>query len=268
MTAPAVRAIGRAALAAHPIGLPDVLARASLLARYDRAYLVPARAFLEFAGELTDPHRADPFRALSIDGRRWFNYHSVYYDTVGLRAYHDHRQERRHRFKIRERLYADSGERQFELKLKSGRGETVKFRQPLEGSALGEKPAGFLAKTLRREYGIEAPTGLTPSLVTEYQRLTLVADGQRITCDAGLVCRDGADRDLSVRGASDFVLVETKSTGHLTEADRLLHRMGFRPADFTKYAALAALRPALPGNRWRRALRTAFPALPATVAAG
>jgi len=267
MTAPALRAIGRAALAAHPVALADVLERAQLLARFDRAYLVPARTFLEFAARLTDPHRQDPFRALSIDGKRWFRYHSVYYDTAGLRAYHDHRQERRHRFKIRERLYEDSGERQFELKLKSGRGETVKFRQPLEGDALGERPRRFLADTLRREYGIEAPTGLRPSLITDYQRVTLVADGQRVTCDAGLVCRDG-ETGAAVHGAGDLVLVETKSAGHLTEADRLLHEAGIRPAEFTKYAALAGLRPGLPGNRWRRGLRAAFPSLPATVAAG
>ncbi|GAB2776412.1 VTC domain-containing protein [Streptomyces daliensis] len=260
MTAPAVRAIGRAALSAHPIALSDVLARAQLLARFDRAYFVPARVFLDFAARLTDPRRRDPFRALSIDGRRWFRYHSVYYDTEGLRSYHDHRQERRHRFKIRERLYEDSGERQFELKLKGSRGETVKYRQPLEGSALGDRPRRFLEETLSSVYGIEAPTSLRPSLVTDYLRATLVAEGQRITCDAGLVCRDAAaDESRGVRGASDLVLVETKSAGHLTEADRMLHAYGIRPADFTKYAALGALRPSLPSNRWHRGLATAFP---------
>lgn len=266
MTAPAVRAIGRAAHAARPVSLPEVLDRAQLLARYDRAYLVPARAFLGIAAQLTDPQRHDPFRALCIDGRRYFRYHSVYYDTAGLRAYHDHRQERRLRFKIRERCYQDSGERQFELKLKSGRGETVKFRQPLEGSALDAEPQRFLAATLRREYGIAPPEGLRPALVTDYLRSTLVADGQRITCDAGLVCRGGdggGDDTTAVHGASDLVLVETKSTGHLTEADRLLHAAGLRAADFTKYASLAALHPTLPGNRWRRALGTVFPGDPA-----
>lgn len=259
---PAVRAIARAALAAHPISLDEVNARSELLARYDNSYLVPVEIFDDLAALLTDPRRGSgPFRALSIGGKRWFSYHSTYYDTPELLTFHDHRQGRRLRYRIRERVYQDSGERQFEIKLKSGRGETVKHRQRLEGDdcVLDAERQGFLAGVLKGSYGIEAPGGLTPALVTEYQRATFVADGQRVTCDAGLVVRDvatgravGADRGL--------VLVETKTQGHLTEADRVLHRYGVRAADFTKYCGgFAALRPELGVNRWARAVRVAFP---------
>ncbi|NLU68519.1 VTC domain-containing protein [Streptomyces sp. HNM0574] len=312
MTAPAVRAIGRAALAARPIGLPDALERAQLLARFERTYLVPARVFLDFAAQLSDPGGERPFRSLSIDGRRWFRYHSVYYDTAELRAYHDERQDRQHRFTVRQRRYEDSGERQFELKLAGGSGETVKYRRPLAGSPsdralAGDAPAAtpgpaasgpgidggsrrFLTDTLQEAYGIEPPEPperLTPSLTTSYLRATFVAEGERVTCDAGLVCRDpgrlpggdghphaappGAARaagPAEARGARDLVVVETKSEQPTTATDRLLRELGVPAADFTKYASLAALRPALPGSRWRPALRQAFPALPATAAAG
>ncbi|WP_399927625.1 VTC domain-containing protein [Streptomyces kanamyceticus] len=259
---PAVRAIGRAALAAHPIALDEVNARAQLLARYDNSYLVPVEIFEDLASLLTDPRRAGgPFRALSIGGKRWFRYHSTYYDTPDLGTFHDHRQGRRLRYRIRERVYRDSGERQFEIKLKSGRGETVKHRQRLEAEdhALDEARQGFLAGVLRGSYGIEAPEGLTASLVTDYQRATFVADGQRVTCDAGLVVRD----TLTGRTAaadSGLVLVETKTKGHLTDADRVLHRFGVRAAEFTKYCGgYAAVRPELGINKWARAVRTAFP---------
>ncbi|MFF4183459.1 polyphosphate polymerase domain-containing protein [Streptomyces sp. NPDC001691] len=262
----AVRAIHEAALAAGPISLAELNERSSLLTRFDRSYLVPAATFLGVIGRLTEArHPGGPFRALAIDGRRAFRYHSVYYDTPGLRSFHDHRQGRRLRFKIRERVYEDSGERQFEIKLKGARGDTVKHRCPLSGAdtPLDAAPQAFLADTLRRAYAIDAPTALRPSLSTDYLRTTFVADGQRITCDAGLVCVDlGADR--LVRGDAGLVLVETKSAEHLTEADRLLHAHRVRPAVFTKYCgALAVLRPALPANRWRRAAHQAFgPASP------
>ncbi|PHQ52831.1 hypothetical protein BLA24_05930 [Streptomyces cinnamoneus] len=247
--------------AAAPVSLDEVNQRAALLARFDHSYLVPADVFLRLAGRLTDPGRpGGPFRALTIDGRRTFRYHSVYYDTPGLRSFHDHRQGRRLRFKIRERLYEDSGERQFEIKLKGRRGETVKHRRPLTGPGTPLDPChqAFLAETLRHAYGIEPPAALHPSLSTDYLRATLVADGARITCDAGLTCED-LRAGPSVHCAGDLVLVETKTTGHLTEADRLLHAYGVRPAVFTKYcAALAALHPALPANRWHRAARRAF----------
>ncbi|WP_086572848.1 polyphosphate polymerase domain-containing protein [Streptomyces alboverticillatus] len=258
----AARAVEEAAGAARPIGLEEVTARAELLTRFDRSYLVPADTFVRVMARLTDPHRpGGPFRALTIDDHRAFGYHSVYYDTPALRSFHDHRQGRRLRFKIRERVYQESGERQFEIKLKGRRGDTVKRRRPLTGAdaPLDDPCQAFLAATLREAYGIEAPEALTPSLSTDYRRATFVADGERVTCDAGLLCTD-LRTGRTVRCDDGLVLVETKSAGHLTETDLLLNDHGVRPAVFTKYCgAYAALRPALPANRWRRAAHRAFP---------
>ncbi|MER5222269.1 VTC domain-containing protein [Streptomyces flaveus] len=257
----AERAVGRAALAAHTVSLAELNARAELLARHDNSYVVPAAVFEDFAARLTDPRRAEgPFRVLAIGGLRSFQYRSTYYDTPGLRTFHDHRQGRRLRFRVRERVYQDSGERQFEIKLKSGRGETVKHRQRMDG---GDHPLDgvrrrFLADVLGRSYGIQAPSGLVPSLVTDYRRVTFVADGERVTCDAGLLVRDPAT-GRTAAAAEGLVLVETKTRGHLTAADRILHGYGVRPAGFTKYSAgLAALRPDLGANAWARWVRAVF----------
>ncbi|MFI1799498.1 polyphosphate polymerase domain-containing protein [Streptomyces sp. NPDC020379] len=257
----AAEAVSEAAYATVPVSLAEVNERSALLARFDHSYLVPVPVFLRMARRLTDPRRPDgPFRALAIDGRRAFRYHSVYYDTPALRSFHDHRQGRRLRFKIRERRYQDTGERQLEIKLKGGRGDTVKHRRPLSGHTAPLDPGNraFLTHTLRRAYGIGAPAHLTPTLTTDYLRTTFVADGQRITCDAALTCTD-LHTGHAVHCDPQLVLVETKTTGHLTEADLLLHAYGVRPAVFTKYCgAFAALRPELPANRWRRAARRAF----------
>ncbi|MFC9232019.1 polyphosphate polymerase domain-containing protein [Streptomyces decoyicus] len=260
---PAVRALARAAMAARPVPLADVQARAELLARFDRRYLVPVEVFAAFAAELTDHRRpGGPFAALCINGRRWFRYRSVHYDTPDLRLFHDHRQGRRLRYTIRERLYEDTGQRQFEIKLTGRRGETVKHRQPLlpGDPALGAAPRGFLASVLDRTYGIAAPTDLGRALETDYTRATLVADGRRITCDAALRCRD-LESGRTVRADGGLVLVETRTTGRLTEADRLLDGYGVQAAAFGKYCGgLSALRPDLTADHWRRAVRTAFPA--------
>ncbi|WP_312018476.1 polyphosphate polymerase domain-containing protein [Streptomyces sp. I05A-00742] len=260
-TPTATEVIADAVDGAAPISLAEVNERSELLVRFDRSYLVPADTFLRIAECLTDPRRpGGPFRALAIGGRRVFRYHSVYYDTPGLRSFHDHRQGRRARFKIRERVYKDSGERQFEIKVKGGRGSTAKHRRLLSGSEAPTDAGSrtFLAETLRCAYGIAAPDALSPSLSTDYLRATLVGDGERITCDAGLSCADlGTGR--MVRCDADLVLVETKTAGHLSDVDRMLHSCGLRPAVFTKYCgALATLRPLLPANRWRRAARRVF----------
>lgn len=263
--AEALGALERAAVAAHPMLLAELNARAELLARRDNSYLVPVSVFEDFAARLTDPHRPGgrpAFRVLAIDGLRCFRYRSTYYDPPELRTFHDHRQGRRRRFRIRERVYEDSGERQFEAKLKSGRGETVKQRQRMAG---GDRPLDgvrlrFLARVLRESYGmLDVPHGLPPSLRTDYRRVTFVADGQRVTCDAGLVVRDEATGGRAVADGG-LVLVETKTRGHLTEADRMLHGYGVRPAGFTKYSAgLAAVRPELGANAWARVVRRVFP---------
>ncbi|MFC5722314.1 polyphosphate polymerase domain-containing protein [Streptomyces gamaensis] len=257
----AVRATEEVAASAGPVSLTELNERAALLTRFDRSYLVPAPVFLSVAAALTHPRRpGGPFRVLTIDGRRAFRYHSLYYDTPCLRSFHEHRQGRRLRFKIRERVYQDSGERQFELKVKGRRGVTVKHRRPLTGtdSPLDARQRDWLTGTLRAAHGIDAPTVLRPSLGTDYRRTTLVADGERVTCDADLLCAEpGTGR--AVRGDPALVLVETKTAGHIGAADRLLHAHGIRPAVFTKYCgALGALHPALPANRWRRAAHRVF----------
>lgn len=260
---PAVRAIARAAMGARPVPLADVQARAELLARYDNRYLVPVDVFAEFAAELTDRRRpGGPFASLCINGRRWFRYRSVHYDTPDLRSFHDDQHGRGRRFKIRERLYQDTGERQFEVKVNGTGGRTVKHRRPLlpDDVGLGNGQRDFLAGVLDRAYGIDAPAELNHSLTTDYQRATFVADGQRITCDAALVGRD-ARTGRSVRADGGLVLVGTKTTAPLSEADRLLHGYGLRAAAFTKYCgALSALRPDLAANHWQRTAGTPFPA--------
>lgn len=265
MTTPAARALAQAALAARPVDLETVRAGAELLTRCDRSYVLPAPAFAAFAARLTG--RSMPggaFRSLCIAGLRCFGYHSVYYDTPDLRLFDDHRKYRRHRYKIRERLYEDSGERQFEIKLKGPRGETIKHRTEITGTPPGtgawnRSTRRFTARILDQVYGLELPLPMRPALVTDYVRATFATDGQRITCDAGLVCRD-AVTGRELRADPGLVLIEVKAEREITAVDRILHRYGARPLEFNKYCAgLAALRPALRGNLWRRDIRRCFP---------
>lgn len=260
---PAVRAIGRAALAAHPVPLDEAAARAELLDRFDRTYLVPLDIFEDFAALLTDPRRpGGHFRALSINGRRWFKHRSTFYDTPDLRTFQDHRQGRRERYEIRERLYEDSGHRALEVSVQGSDGRTITHRRPLEGRehALDEAHQGFLSGVLHGAYGVEAPAGLVPGLESELLRATFVADGQRVTCDAGLVVRDLAPGGRTLKADSGLVVVRTKTDGPQDGADQLLRRYGVAESDFAAYAsALMALRPELGTNRWTPAIRTAFP---------
>ncbi|MEV3854007.1 hypothetical protein AB0J38_06730 [Streptomyces sp. NPDC050095] len=236
---PAVRAIARAALAARPLSLTELDARAGLLTRHDRAYLVPYEVFQDVATLLTDPRRAGgALRALSVNGRRWFAYRTTYYDTADLRAFHDRRRT------VRERLYADTGERRLEIALRGTRGETVTHRRRL---ASGEQVLDA-AGAFGRACGVAVPEGLRPVLVVEHGRATFVADGERVTCDAEVVVRDVGDEGREVRGDGGLVRVGSKGRLPVGEADRVLGRFGVGAVEGGEYGrGVAAVRPELAG---------------------
>ncbi|MFE2283729.1 hypothetical protein ACFXDJ_06090 [Streptomyces sp. NPDC059443] len=243
-----MRAIGRAALAARPVALADAVAEAGLLTRHDRIYFVPHDVFPGVASQLTAPGRpGGAFRALSINGRRWFRHHVVHYDTPGLEFYRDRGLEGE-RFDASQRLYEESGTRQFEVKVTGWRGDVVKHRIGLEGAggSLSASARDLLAEVLDDAYGLGVPGHFQPVVATDFQRATFTVAGVRITCDAGHTVRD-LEAGTSVRADTGVVRVVTRTAGPPTAADVLLAPFASRGADVATYrGALGELRPELP----------------------
>ena len=168
----------------------------------------------------------------------------------------------RYRYKVRTRTYVDSGECMLEVKRRSGRGETVKERVPYPTG-----DSGLLTAAGRAFVATVVPSlavdELRPVLHSTFERVTLVDHraGARMTCDAGLVCSVPGGGAVHLDG---YVLLETKSPGPATPADRLLWSEGVRPATISKFCVgLAALDPTLPANKWNRTLRRYFAWTPA-----
>jgi hypothetical protein len=253
---PAEQAVATAAAAVEPIGLDELIELAELQTRVDRKYFVPAGVFQRLIAEL-----GGELRVLDIEGRRSFGYESVYFDTPQLSTYRAHVQRRRQRFKARTRTYTDTGQTMFEVKLAGPRGETVKQRLPYPAehrADLTDEALAHLGTALCQAYHQDLPAGLRPTLVTTYRRTTFVSrtGDTRLTCDVGLVCRDG---EHEVRDTGTHVLVESKSSVGGGAADRILRDLGVRPATVSKYCVgVAALHPELPSNPWHQTLRRYF----------
>lgn len=238
------------------IGL-DELGEADLQRRTDVKYLVTLDQLAELAPALAAGHRV-----LTVDGLRAFDYRSSYLDTPDLACFHAHRQGRRLRWKARTRLYADSGRCRFEVKLKTGRGDTDKHALVLTSDRYGTAPAEGLALLqvlLRDRYGVAAPDHLVPGLEVSHRRTTLVGPekGSRVTLDSDLGFRATDGR----RGALNLgtVLVETKSADGRGPADLLLRSAGIRPSSVSKYAVGTALTCAgVPDQPWRGLIRRTF----------
>lgn len=238
-----------------PVSLTEIQELADLQTRVDRKYVVPARVFAELIAD------QEGLRVLEIDGRRRFGYESVYFDTPTLEAYRSAAHGRRRRFKVRTRTYADSGECVFEVKVKGGRGETVKERlayQRSSAAALDPQARAFAEAVLvqARPDAQSVVDVLEPTLLTTYDRTTFVdpVAGTRLTCDSSLLCTPVGAQGSA--GLGDQVVLESKSPGTATAVDRWLWARGHRPVSLSKYCVgLAALDDALPSNRWSRTLR-------------
>ena len=249
----ALHALHAVASRLDPASLDDTLAIAELQTRFDRKYILTPRAFHQLTVDLHDQ-----MEVLEIDNARCFRYESVYFDTEDLASYHDTARGRRRRFKVRTRAYLDSGQCALEVKTAGGRGETTKERAdyPIAlRDQLTDDALTFIGAHLPM-LGHEQT--LAPVLTTRYRRATLVdrREGSRVTCDADLewMTPDGAWVALD-----GYLLVETKSTGAPTVADRLLWAAGNRPETISKFGVgMAALHPHLPANKWNRTLRRYF----------
>jgi len=248
------------AAAVGTIGLDELTARAALLTRVDRKYLLTTAEAEVVLAALAALHPL----VLDIEGTREFAYESVYFDTPDLLSYRLAAHDRRRRFKLRTRGYLDTDGAYLELKTRGARRVTVKDRIPVDPADRGRiTPAGvgYVADAFD-DLGIGASTvaRLRPTITTRYRRTTMLLPetAARATIDTDLAW---ADRDGHELVRRDLVVIETKSApGGAAGFDRVLWRLGHRPARISKFATgLAALHPELPANRWARVLRRHFP---------
>ncbi|MDE0546241.1 polyphosphate polymerase domain-containing protein [Microbacterium sp. C7(2022)] len=244
------------------VSLEELNAQAALQTRVDRKYIVAAHDATAVLAAL--PRDA---QVLEIDGERALRYASRYYDTPTLDSYLGAARGRRRRFKVRSRSYVDSGGQFLEVKTRGGRSATVKDRVPVATSGLDEAGVQYAAEMLA-DAGIpesgRIAERLQPTLETRYRRATLLLPGNetggisaaRATIDIDLAWADITGERMHLPGA---VIIETKSGQRPGALDRTLWRHGHRPSSISKYGTgLAALRPALPSNKWRRVLSDHF----------
>jgi hypothetical protein len=214
----------------QPISLDELNAKASLLSRVDKKYIVDAETFQALSERLEGD-----FLALEIDGRRLFTYHTVYFDCDDLTLYDAHVKGRRRRFKCRSRHYVETGRCVFEIKLKGLRGRTLKHQLPIDTEVHGvmtEQAHEFASRILRETYGYGLERELKPVLPMTYQRLTLAAKAgaQRVTCDFSL--------DFGSAGLADgHAIIESKSENGRGQVDKALRGLGVRPISCSKYCA-------------------------------
>jgi hypothetical protein len=125
------------------------------------------------------------YHALNIDHKCNFLYKTTYYDTSDLLFYYQHIKGKLQRFKVRYRVYEDSGISYLEAKCKTNKNHTVKYRIRND-----QKRDGFDSQAIRFLQDLIPMDSslLKPVITTRFIRLTLVGleTSERITIDYNL----------------------------------------------------------------------------------
>jgi hypothetical protein len=208
---------------------------ASLQRRYDSKYIIHESRLIHLVAELQQS-----WLVLSLKEQQSFLYRTTYFDDHNLTSYRDHLKGRRTRHKIRIRTYSDDSSF-LEVKQKTGRGETNKFRRP--------RSAGHQDQITPQEHdwldqlitGVDRHS-LHATLHLNYLRSTLVNPemGERLTIDQQMVVSGHEDLPL-IAGAT---IIELKNQFSHSPTSRLLVRCGARRLSVSKYCAgIARLNP-------------------------
>lgn len=242
-----------------PIGLDELNARSALQTRVDSKYVLR----LDDLDRLVHLIGAD-LQVLHIDDRQEQTYDTVYFDSNDLGCFHDHLQRRRYGYKLRTRTYIGSGLQVFEVKMRDGRGNTVKVKTDHSGTpptVIGTSAANFYHQAISNHYGFHPTRTFKPSLRNRYDRIALAARHaqERTTIDHTLQFIDPATNQTVGGLHEHLVLIETKSATGSGTIDRALWRLGIRPSRISKYCiGIGMLFPNHQPNRYHRAATTAF----------
>ncbi len=207
------------------IGLDGLNEKAEMLARIDNKYILRASELEPALSSF-----AEIFDVLDIDGKRGFDYSTIYFDDEELRGYYDHHQRRRKRCKARIRSYVDAGLHFLEVKLNDRRSTTLKKRLRIAAPSteLDSTALNFIDSCYREVYGEPFRKELSGAIRITYRRYTLVAKngGERMTLDTGMRFTAGG---ATAAPPHDMFVIETKSARGNGIADKILRGLHVKP---------------------------------------
>lgn len=221
-----------------------------LMNRMDTKYLLPVFLLPEIWSALTEE-----YDVLENAGTKVAAYETIYYDTPGNLFFRNHINGKLNRVKVRTRRYVESDLLFLEVKKKTNKGRTKKFRQLID-TASGEFPGEALQ--LVETFAATDFHALQEVLHNRFDRVTLVNREmtERVTIDMNLrYSLPGGEEQITIPWLSVIeVKQERSSHSPMTE---LLRRKRIRAMGFSKYClGISRLLPREKSNRYKRIIRT------------
>ncbi len=168
----------------RPVGLDDI-GNYRLMNRIDTKYLISVRKVPELMTSMDGD-----YRVLDINNNRIFSYYTTYLDTDDFLFYNQHVTGRLSRNKVRYRKYETTGLTFLEIKHKTNKNRTIKWRiehNPGQGNECDRIACEFI-----NEYLPQKTLRLKPVLISSFNRITLLGleINERITIDRDLTYFD------------------------------------------------------------------------------
>lgn len=192
------------------------------------------------------------YRVLDMNGRRSFQYESVYFDTPDLKSYRDHQRGKARRNKFRFRRYVDCGDSFFEIKTRNGKGRNLKTRIPANGHHLTLTTA--IREAIQKQTHVSAEN-LVPSLKVIVTRITLMHrdNSEKVTFDYNI----SFNLNGNTRQLKNLVIAEVKQMHHNPDSlfFQVQRKLGIYPVSFSKYCiGIASLNDKVKANNFKQSL--------------
>ena len=211
-----------------------------LLERIDTKYVFPVNRIPEFL-KLVDGQ----YKALEINGERIFTYYNTYYDTPDHEFLYQHLRGKSDRSKVRARHYTSTGVTFLEIKRKTQKKRTIKWR--IE-NRMADNAYDLAAQEFINRYLRFGPEILSPALKNNFKRITLAAiEGQEhITIDMDITF--SSPDNMKKAGIPSIAVAELKTIDIPVRSPifRMIKQLSLFPLGFSKYCIGTAMLSELP----------------------
>lgn len=205
-----------------------------LMNRFDTKFIFPANRLPDII-KMT----GDYYKILEINNQRSFQYNTTYLDTASHSFFHHQMTGKLERQKVRYRVYESTGSSFLEVKRKTNKNRTTKWRikNNQTDGFFDNEAMSFLAEHLPKDY-----LDIKPVLVNRFSRLTLVnfKIPERITLDFDMFYKAGNGRNIRL---PFLAIAELKKEGYNGQSPfiKIMKKQGIHPASFSKYCIGSAL---------------------------
>ena len=213
----------------------DAISGARLMNRFEVKYVFNARKLNDLIN-LLGKH----YHVLEINKLRLLPYSTTYLDTTDCFFYHQHARGEFDRHKLRYRTYQATDESFLEIKKRTNKGMTVKWRienKPVAGS-LDPVAKGFI-----QEYLPVSSTLVKPALINQFTRITLAgfALKERVTIDFNISFSLPESRNQITLPYLAVAELKKEAYSDSSLFKGLIRKLNIYPTGFSKYCVGSAL---------------------------